>query len=62
MEEGKGEDEGGGNGRRDLTMRESSLCDTLIVVMNLLRHIRCRDWVPPLRVTGGGPASIERGC
>ena len=49
MEEGNRKDEGGGKGERALSMRESSWCVTLIVVMNLLRHIRYRDRVPPSR-------------
>jgi len=36
VEEGKGEDEGGGDGGWALAMREYDLCDTLVIVMNLL--------------------------
>jgi len=36
VEEGKGEEEGGGNGGRVLTIRESSWCDTLVVMKILL--------------------------
>ena len=53
MEERKGD--GGGNGGRALTMRESGWCVTLVVVMNLLRHISCRDRVPPSGVIGRTP-------
>ena len=45
MEKGKGEDEDGGNGVRVLAVWESGWCFTLVVVMNLLWHIRCRDRV-----------------
>ena len=36
VEVGKGEDEGGGDGGRALSMQESGWCATLVVVMNLL--------------------------
>jgi len=60
MEEGRRNDEGGGNSGRALVMRESSWCATLVVVMILLRRISCHDNVPPLEVTGGSMAPI--GC
>ena len=39
MEDEKGKDEGGGNSGRALTVWESGWCTTLVVVLNLLRHI-----------------------
>ena len=47
MEEGGREYEGGGTSGRALAMRESDWYDALIIVMNLLRCIRCRDWLSP---------------
>ena len=61
MEEGKGEDEGGGNGGRTLVMQKSSWSITLVVMMNLLRHIMCRDRVPSSGVAGGSPILIRSG-
>ena len=58
MSSGKGEDEGGGKGGWALAMWVSCWCITLVVVMNLLWHIRCRDRVPPAGVTGESPALI----
>ena len=39
VEEGKGEGQGKGGGGRALVMWESNWCDTLVVVMNLLRYM-----------------------
>ena len=41
MEEGKGEDERRGTSDRALAMQTSAWCDTLVIVMNLLRYIKC---------------------
>jgi len=43
MEEQNRADEGGGTGGLALSMWESDWCDVLVVVMNLLRCVRCRD-------------------
>jgi len=43
MEEGKGEDEGGVTGGWAFAVRELCWSYALVVVMNLLRCIRCRD-------------------
>ena len=61
MEEEKVEDEGRGNDGQALAMRESGRCTTLVIVMNLLRHISYRDRVLPMRVTGGSLTSIRSG-
>ena len=45
VEEGEGEDEGRESGGRALAVQESDWCDALVVMMNLLRRIRCRDRV-----------------
>ena len=59
MEEEKGEDEGGGDCGRTLAMREPGWCVTLVVVMNLLRHIRYRDRASSSGVTDGSPAPTK---
>jgi len=41
--------------------RESDWCTALVVVMNILRYIRCRDKVSPSRVVGGSPTPIGGG-
>ena len=61
MEEAKGEDKGGGIGGRALVVRESDWRDALVVVMNMLRCIRCRDTVPLSVVVGRTPAPIGPG-
>ena len=47
MEERKEDDEGGGTDGQALIMWESSWCTILVVVIDLLQHITCRDRVPP---------------
>ena len=42
-----------------VAMRKSGWCDTLVVVMNMLRSIRCHDKVSSSRVIVGLPASIK---
>ena len=55
------EDEGRGTRDRALAMWESGWCDTLVVLMNLLRYIRFRYRVPPSRVVGRTPAPTGLG-
>jgi len=61
VEEGNGEDEGGKTGGQTLAMRVSDWCATLVVAMNLLRYIRCRDRVSLPRVTAKSLAPIGSG-
>jgi len=59
MEEGNGEDKGGETGGRVLAVRESGWCNALVIVMSMLRCIRCHDSVPPWRVTSSDLTLIE---
>ena len=61
MEEGKGEDEGGGDGSRALATLESIQCVILVIMMNLLWHIRYHDRVLSSGVTGDSLVLIRGG-
>ena len=61
MEDGKGEEEGGGNGGRTLAIWESGWCATLIMVKVLLQNISHRDRLSPSRVIGRTTGPIRGG-
>ena len=61
MEEGKRENEGEGNGVRALFMHVSGSCNTLVIMMNLSRYIRCHDRVSPSKVKVGVQLQLGSG-